>query len=96
MDAMLDRPREPTRHWLNVNDNPKWPEAGILKPNGTVELIEGKIIDMVPIGSPDAGTTNRLTRVVRPRRRGYRSFRQHPSPFQLHPSNLPQPLTSCC
>ena len=36
-------------------------EAGILRPDARVELIEGEIIDMPPIGSPHASTVARLT-----------------------------------
>ena len=35
-------------------------ETGILRPDARVELIEGEIIDMPPIGSPHASTVARL------------------------------------
>jgi hypothetical protein len=33
-------------------------EAGIFTPDARVELIEGEVIDMPPIGSPHAGTVD--------------------------------------
>jgi hypothetical protein len=39
-------------------------EASILGRDERVELIDGEIIDMTPIGSAHAGKTNRLDRLV--------------------------------
>ena len=39
-------------------------ETGILAPDARVELIEGKIIDMTPIGSSHAGTVARVCRLL--------------------------------
>lgn len=39
-------------------------EAGILAPDARVELIDGEIIDMPPIGPPHASTVNRLVRLL--------------------------------
>ena len=51
------------RHRLTVEDFHRMGETGILRPDARVELIEGEIIDMAPIGSPHAGTVARLARV---------------------------------
>jgi len=48
------------RHKLSVDDFHRMAEAGILKYEDRVELIEGEIIDMTPIGSGHAGKTNRF------------------------------------
>lgn len=48
------------RHKLSVEDFHKLGEAGVLHEDSRVELIEGELIDMAPIGSPHAGTVNRL------------------------------------
>ncbi len=49
-----------TRHRLSVEDYYRMAEAGILHEDDRVELIEGEIIDMAPIGSWHAGTVKRL------------------------------------
>lgn len=49
-----------TRHRLSVEDYHRMAEAGILHEDDRVELIEGEIIDMAPIGSWHAGTVKRL------------------------------------
>jgi Uma2 family endonuclease len=48
------------RHRLTVRDYHRMAEAGILHEDSRVELIEGEIIDMAPIGSSHAGTVKRL------------------------------------
>jgi Uma2 family endonuclease len=50
------------RHKLSVDDYHRMGEAGILAPDSRVELIEGEIIDMAPIGSQHAGVVNLLNR----------------------------------
>ncbi len=50
-----------TRHVISVADYYKMAEVGILTENDRVELIEGQIIKMVPIGSEHAGKVNNLT-----------------------------------
>jgi Uma2 family endonuclease len=42
----------PRRHRLTVADYYRMGEAGILPPDARVELIDGEIIEMAPIGSP--------------------------------------------
>ena len=48
------------RHRLTVAEYYRMGETGILAPEARVELIEGEVIDMPPIGSPHAGTVNYL------------------------------------
>ena len=51
------------RHRLTVEDYYKMGEAGIFTEKDRVELIEGEIIDMVPIGSQHAYILNKLNRI---------------------------------
>ena len=51
---------EPRR--FNVAEYYRMAEAGVLKPDDRVELIEGEIIKMSPIGSPHAACVARLAR----------------------------------
>ena len=64
MGGMQNRPREPARHRLDVDAYYKMAEAGILKHDDRVELIDGEIIDMNPVGSPHAAIVKRLNRLV--------------------------------
>ncbi len=50
----------PRRHPITVTEYFRMGETGILDPQARVELIEGEIVDMPPIGAPHASKTNRL------------------------------------
>ncbi|MCC6714389.1 MAG: Uma2 family endonuclease [Gammaproteobacteria bacterium] len=52
------------RHRINVPDYHRMAEAGILRENDRVELIEGEIIDMTPTGIRHAGTVARLEHLL--------------------------------
>ncbi len=54
----------PTRHKLNVDDYHRMGEAGILGEGDRVELIDGELIDMAPIGQDHAATVNKLTQTL--------------------------------
>ncbi|MFZ1425267.1 MAG: Uma2 family endonuclease [Geminicoccaceae bacterium] len=64
MQAILDRPDTPTRRRFDVDAYYRMAEAGILAAQDRVELIDGEIIEMAPIGSAHGGMTTRLTRLV--------------------------------
>ncbi len=49
------------RHRLTVHDFHRMGEAGILPVEGRMELIEGEIVDMAPIGSRHAAIVKQLT-----------------------------------
>src|SRR3712207_566112 len=48
------------RRRLTVADYHRMADAGVLAPDARVELIEGQIIDMAPIGSLHAAVVTRL------------------------------------
>ncbi len=52
------------QHRLSVDDYHKMGEAGIFGPHERVELLEGRLIDMAPIGSDHAGTVIQLTDIL--------------------------------
>lgn len=54
----------PTRYKLTIEDYQKLGEVGILKEDSRVELIEGELIQMAPIGGPHLWTVNTLTRLL--------------------------------
>lgn len=55
---------EPTRHRLSIDDFERLVAAGILAEDSRVELIEGDLIDMPPIGPGHASVSVRLTRLL--------------------------------
>jgi Uma2 family endonuclease len=54
----------PTRYKLSVEDYHKLGEAGILTEDSRVELIDGELIEMAPIGGPHMAVVNRLNRLL--------------------------------
>src|SRR5277367_2877145 len=60
MSAVVERPQAPARHRLDVGAYYRMAEAGILSQPQRVELIDGDVFDMNPIGSPHAAVTRRL------------------------------------
>jgi Putative restriction endonuclease len=60
MSAVVERPQAPARHRLDVGAYYRMAEAGILSQPQRVELVDGDIFDMNPIGSPHAAVTRRL------------------------------------
>jgi Uma2 family endonuclease len=53
-------PRSPSRHRITVEEYHRMAEVGLLAPDARVELIEGEIIDMAPIGNPHNSAVDRL------------------------------------
>ena len=49
-----------TSHRFTVEEYHRMAETGVLKPDARVELLDGEIIDMPPIGPSHGGSTNRL------------------------------------
>jgi Uma2 family endonuclease len=87
---MSHSPAEPRRHRLTVEDYYRMGEVGILAPDARVELIDGEIIDMPPIGSPHAGTVNQLSSLLFGAA-GVRVIVQVQNPIVLGSFSAPQP-----
>jgi Uma2 family endonuclease len=54
----------PQRHVITAEEYLRMGEAGVFDPEARLELIEGEIIEMAPIGSPHAATVAFLTRLL--------------------------------
>ena len=79
-----------TRRPITVDDYYRMGEAGILTEDDRVELIEGQIIEMAPIGSDHAGTVNTFTRLL-VTTFGARAIVSVQNPVRLSPILEPQP-----
>lgn len=91
MPITLERPKPALRHRFDVDDYYRMAEAGILGPKDRVELIEGEIIDMAPIGSEHAGTTTHLTSLVARAVADGKVLVSVQGPLRLDRYNEPQP-----
>ncbi len=80
----------PTRHRLSVEDFHRMAEAGILAPTDRVELIDGEIIDMSPIGALHAAIVDRLVRHLG-RALGDALVVRCQNPIRLDDMNEPEP-----
>jgi Uma2 family endonuclease len=54
----------PRRHRITVNEYHRMAEVGLLAPDARVELIEGEIIDMAPIGKAHTSVVDQLNRLL--------------------------------
>jgi len=80
----------PKRHLINVDEYYRMAEVGLLAPDARVELIEGEVIDMAPIGSTHAGIVNFLMRTL-DRSIGDRAVVAVQQPIRLSSRSEPQP-----
>ena len=62
--GLLSRNPWVVRHPFTVADYHRMGEAGILSESDRVELVEGELVAMSPVGSLHAGTVNALTRLL--------------------------------
>jgi Uma2 family endonuclease len=53
----------PRRHRITVDEYHRMAEVGLLAPDARVELVEGEIIDMAPIGNRHMSVVDRLNRL---------------------------------
>jgi Uma2 family endonuclease len=78
------------RHRITVDDYYRMAEAGLLAEDARVELIEGEIFDMAPIGSRHSGVVSKLTYLLS-RAIGDRAMLRVQQPIRLSRSSEPQP-----
>jgi Uma2 family endonuclease len=85
-----DRSAEPRRHLLTVEDVERMVAVGVIAEDARVELIDGELIDMVPINPPHAGSVIQLTHLFGAATAG-RALVSVQNGVQLDAINLPQP-----
>jgi len=83
-------PAAPHRLKFSVDDYYQMAEAGILSEDSRVELIDGDIIVMSPVGSPHAGVLKCLNRLFN-QRIGDRALLGIQDPIQLGDHDEPEP-----
>ena len=80
----------PAKHRFNVNEYYRMAETGVLKPDARVELLNGEIIDMSPIGPFHGGVTNFLNGILAAACKG-RWTMAIQNPVHLDDHSEPQP-----
>jgi len=86
MTAVIPR----SRVRITVDQFHRMGEAGILPPGDRIELLDGEMINMAPIGSRHADTVNRLAAALL-RIAGDAAVVSIQNPVQLSPLDEPQP-----
>ncbi len=79
-----------TRHRFTADDVERMVHAGVLRPDDRVELIEGELVDMVPIGWAHQACVDRLTEFF-VRRLAGRALVRVQGPLRLSEQSVPQP-----
>src|SRR5215510_759028 len=86
MNAIHDLPR---RHLVTVTEYVRMGEAHVFAPDARLELMDGEIVEMAPIGSAHAAVVYRLDTLLRKVAPGAMVFVQ--SPLVLGERSVPQP-----
>jgi Uma2 family endonuclease len=81
---------EPRRHRITVDEYYRMSEVGLLEPEARVELIDGEIIDMPPIGNPHMATVDRINELL-VHAVGLRAIVRCQGAVQLGEYSAPQP-----
>lgn len=80
----------PSKHRFTVADYYRMAETGVLRPDARVELLNGEIIDMSPIGPFHGGVTKNLIEVFSAAAKG-RWILAVQDPVRLNEHSEPQP-----
>jgi Uma2 family endonuclease len=78
------------QHRFSVKDYYRMAETGVLRPDARVELLDGRIIDLSPIGPFQGGVTNYLVEIFTAASRG-RWRTSVRNPLHLDEHSEPQP-----
>jgi Uma2 family endonuclease len=88
--ARIAETAAPSRHKLNADDFHRMAEAGIFGEDDRIELIDGELIDMAPIGQGHAAIVSGLNEALVIACAG-RAIVWPQNPIRLNPFNEPQP-----
>src|SRR5436305_2636523 len=77
-------------HRFKTEEYYRMAETGVIKPDASVELLDGEIIDMMPIGPFHGGSTNYLNHLLGVRAKG-RWILAVQNPVHLDRHSEPQP-----
>jgi len=88
--GVIDPPEVLNRHRLTVEEYYRMAEVGLLAPDARVELIEGEIVDMAPIGSRHGSAVKRLLQLFSAAINS-QAIVAVQDPLRLGPRNEPQP-----
>lgn len=87
MTAVMEQPQ---RYVISADEYLRMGEAGVFRPEARLELIEGEIVEMAPIGSSHASVVRRLNRLFH-RRVGERALVSVQSPVRVGEHSVPEP-----
>jgi Uma2 family endonuclease len=91
MSAILESPQQhPQRHAVTAQEYLRMGEAGVFAPDARLELIEGEIVEMAPIGSRHAGAVKILNRLFS-HLVGDRAIVSVQDPLVIGDRSVPQP-----
>ncbi len=81
---------EPARRHFNVTEYYRMGEAGVFSEDDRVELIQGEIVEMSPIGIRHAACVDRLARLLQ-QQVGQHCIVRVQNPVRLNELSEPQP-----
>ena len=88
--GIADSPAVLQRHRLTVDEYYRMGQAGVFAPDARVELIEGEVIDMAPIGTRHASAVRKLNALLSAATQG-RAIVAVQDPLRLSDASEPEP-----
>ncbi len=88
--GLIEPPELLRRHRITVDEYYRMAETGVLAPDARVELIEGEVVDMAPIGSRHGSAVKRLLHLLSAQV-GQRAIVAVQDPVRLSQRSEPQP-----
>jgi Uma2 family endonuclease len=82
--------RQLAKHWISVDEYERMGKAGVFPPDTRLELLEGEIYEMSPIGSPHAACVKFLSALLNRLFNG-KHIVSTQDPIRLDDSSEPQP-----